>query len=78
MSLAQFLQLQSEGWKMASHTVNHLNLPTLTLEEADFVLSESRRKLIELGFKVDNFVHPNGGYNNDIIKLTKNYRLLME
>ncbi|WP_412762763.1 polysaccharide deacetylase family protein [Peribacillus frigoritolerans] len=78
MSLAQCLQLQSEGWEIASHTVNHLNLATLTLEESDFILSESIRKLIELGFKVDNFVHPNGGYNNNIMKLTKNYRLLME
>ena len=59
----QVLELRDTGIvEFGSHTMKHPNLPDLTLEEARWELTESKRRLEEkLGTPVLGFAYPYGG-----------------
>jgi peptidoglycan/xylan/chitin deacetylase (PgdA/CDA1 family) len=74
MSLAQLKQLEKSGFEFVSHTVNHLDLATITLEEADYELRESKKWMIENGFNGDTaIVYPFGGTTSSVDKLSRKY-----
>ena len=63
-----------KGHEVASHTLTHPNLTTLSPEEVVSQVEEDRRKLSDLvGYEVQGFAYPCGGINSnrvvaDIIK----------
>lgn len=61
-----------EGWEVASHTVNHLDLTTLDPATLKSELVDSRKILREdFGGKVDNFCYPAGRFDQKVIAAVK-------
>lgn len=55
---------------IGAHTVSHPKLDTLTVEEQEREIIQSRRELEELlGHSVNHFSYPHGAYNEDTIQI---------
>jgi peptidoglycan/xylan/chitin deacetylase (PgdA/CDA1 family) len=59
----QLQTLQSAGNEIAGHTINHVDLPTVSLTEAQRQVCQDRRALMSQGFDVTDFAYPYGDYN---------------
>jgi len=75
MTLSQLKRLQERGWDIISHTVNHINLTTITIDEAREELFESQRWLIENGFikGARFFAPPQNGRNDEVMAAIREY-----
>ncbi len=73
MNLSQITELHNNGWEIASHSVTHPYLTSLTDEEVINELMNSRNALRDFGFKVNAFVVPYGNYDDRIKNLVKKY-----
>ncbi len=67
MNATQLQELVAAGHDIGSHTVNHLNLTTLTPEQQDYELQQSKVLLKNYGFAIKDFALPFGGYNDAVI-----------
>ncbi len=63
MTLAQIKSLAADGWEIASHTVDHPDLTTLTAAQVNTELQSSKATLVADGFTVNNIAYPYGAYN---------------
>jgi len=64
-----------QGHEVASHTLTHLNLTTLSDDEVINQVEEDRRRLSSIvGYEVKSFAYPCGGINNNdhVAELIKN------
>ncbi len=60
------------GWELASHTVHHLDLPTLDASQLHEEVASSRKILQDrFGVPVNNFCYPAGKYDNTVIAAVK-------
>lgn len=80
ISWSQLQELQTAGWEIASHTMNHPRLSNLTLDEVTVELKRSKKVIGEfLGETPQTFAYPygNGEDDSDIRELVKEagYRL---
>ena len=73
MDLNQIRELHNNGWEIASHSVTHPFLTTLTDEEVINEIVNSRNILRSFGFKVNAFVVPFGSYDDRIADLVSQY-----
>ena len=73
LSMEQLQELQSKGWEISSHGLDHTSFRSLSLNEVERQLSESKRYLEENGLTVENVAYPHGSYNYDILKIAKKY-----
>ena len=73
MNLEQIKELYNNGWEIASHSITHPFLTTLTDEEVINELLNSRNTLRGFGFKVNAFEVPYGNYDDRIYNLVKKY-----
>lgn len=66
-------QLDSTGMvEIGSHTVDHLDLTTLSLPAARYQLVQSRRELAnKLRHPVDSFSYPGGKFNSQVVELVR-------
>lgn len=72
--ISERLELQNKhGWEFASHTVDHVQLGTITPEEMEYQLRESKRQLEEAGFEANSIVYPVGSANVVTKRLAKKY-----
>lgn len=72
--VSERLELQNKhGWEFASHTVDHVQLGTITPEEMEYQLRESKRQLEEVGFKANSIVYPVGSADITTKRLAKKY-----
>lgn len=72
MTWDQVRQLQHEGFVFGSHTVNHVALDQVSLEQAKTELVESRRVIKEeTGQTARYFAYPTGAYNLQIEDLVQ-------
>ena len=67
LSLAQLKQLAADGDEIGSHTVDHVRLQTVPVDEQLRQLCNSRNRLLALGFPVTTFAYPFSNYG-DIAK----------
>lgn len=68
MTQEQILELQNLGWEIASHSKTHI--PLSGVNDKKIIrqeLRESKKKLLELGFDVKNYVYPYG-HNNSTVR----------
>jgi uncharacterized repeat protein (TIGR01451 family) len=63
MSQAQLAALQSGGNEIAGHTLDHLNLTTISTAEARHQVCDDRSALITMGFPVTDFAYPFGAHD---------------
>lgn len=69
----ELLMLQNSGWEIDSHTVNHKRLSTLSDEELDYELRESKKQLENIGINVNGVCFPEGYYNGNVSKHVMKY-----
>jgi peptidoglycan/xylan/chitin deacetylase (PgdA/CDA1 family) len=60
---AQLLEMQTAGHEIMSHTVSHLPLTGMAIEDAIIELENSKTVLQGKGLTINNFVYPGGNYN---------------
>ena len=70
---AELLAEQDAGWTIASHSVTHPDLTSLTPEQLDTELSQSQEWLREAGLNADYMVYPFGANNADVREATRKY-----
>ena len=60
MTLAQLVGMEAAGNEIAGHTLSHLHLPALDLDEARREVCNDRVALLARGFAVSSFAYPFG------------------
>lgn len=60
LSLADVRTLVAAGHEMASHTIDHVNLERVSLEEARHQICDDRANLMAMGLSVSSFSYPFG------------------
>ncbi len=70
----QIKELSEAGFEIGSHSLSHKMLTTLSNEEIEKELKESK-DLLEKNYNmtVNSFAYPYGKYNKEIVKLAKKY-----
>jgi peptidoglycan/xylan/chitin deacetylase (PgdA/CDA1 family) len=63
--------LAAEGQEIGAHTVNHEDLAELTPEEQHHQICGSREALEEHGYHPLSFAYPNGAFNAETLRITK-------
>jgi len=64
MSWNQIISLDKAGMEIGSHTVDHLNLKTITPDKVQFEITQSKARLEqELGHPITTFAYPEYGQN---------------
>ncbi len=66
LTAAQLHDLQNDGHEIAGHTLDHLDLTTLSAAEAERQVCDDRAALIAAGFEVRNFAYPFGAQNASV------------
>ncbi|MEX1123825.1 MAG: polysaccharide deacetylase family protein [Patescibacteria group bacterium] len=73
-NLQNVWQFINAGHEIGSHSVTHPDLTTLSPEQLDYELRESKQFLENtFGVKVKNFASPFGAYNNTVIEGIQQY-----
>ena len=69
----QVEEMARAGWQIASHSVTHPDLPSLTESQLAGEMTESRRLLEEeFGVSVTDFCYPAGRYDDRVIAAVRN------
>jgi peptidoglycan/xylan/chitin deacetylase (PgdA/CDA1 family) len=72
LSDSEICSLAADNFEIGSHTVNHLNLAAIDIEQASREIRESKTKLSELTQKdVKSFCYPFGKYSESIVQLVR-------
>lgn len=74
MNVSQLNALYSAGWDLGSHTVNHIDLATLTPADMNIELSSSKAWLDSRGYtRASNILsYPFGSYDSTVITAVQN------
>ncbi|MGK2954618.1 MAG: polysaccharide deacetylase family protein, partial [Solirubrobacterales bacterium] len=68
LSSTQVKKMIKAGWEIASHTITHPDLTSISAEQLEEELTVSRDTLEkDLGVKVENFCYPAGVYNDEVV-----------
>ncbi len=73
MTWTQVKGLQSAGWNINSHSINHVDLSTLSRAQLDTELIGSKNALAAQGITAKSIAYPFGGYNAEVIAATQAY-----
>lgn len=71
MTAQDLRELQAAGWDIASHSVSHPHMDTLSTAGARTELQKSKSALQAMGLTIDSFVWPYGDYNQGVIGLAQ-------
>ncbi|MBK5233014.1 MAG: polysaccharide deacetylase family protein [Thermoleophilia bacterium] len=68
LSSTEVKKMVKAGWEIASHTITHADLTTISGTQLDDEISGSRDQLEkDLGVKIENFCYPAGVYNDEVV-----------
>jgi peptidoglycan/xylan/chitin deacetylase (PgdA/CDA1 family) len=72
LTIDQLAKMHEEGWEVGSHTINHLDLTSLTESQLLKEINDSKLNL-EKTFNCDivSFCYPAGKYNENVVKVIK-------
>lgn len=73
MTVAEVLQLQAAGWEIASHTMDHDNLPLDDAAAVEYQLSASLDNLTAAGCVVHNLVYPFSANDATVRSVARKY-----
>ena len=74
MNVDYLRAMARSGHEVGSHTYNHLNLPTLTTEEIDYELGESKAWIEDIiGQEVESFATPMGAFDDRVLATARLY-----
>jgi peptidoglycan/xylan/chitin deacetylase (PgdA/CDA1 family) len=66
MTWEQLTDLSSDGNEIAGHTLDHVNLTSVSSTEATRQVCDDRQALISHGFSVTDFAYPYGAHNSSV------------
>jgi peptidoglycan/xylan/chitin deacetylase (PgdA/CDA1 family) len=66
-------KMQSDGWEIGSHSLNHPNLVALSINKLNEELKLSKEILINNEFNISSIAFPYGYYNKNVSSLIRNY-----
>jgi hypothetical protein len=66
MSWQQVAALAADGNEIGGHTLDHIDLPTVSLTEARRQVCADRNVLLSHGLRVTDFAYPHGAYNSAV------------
>lgn len=69
LSVEQLLQLQAQGNEIGGHTLNHVDVTTLSRPELKREICDDRATLEMLGFHVTNFAYPYGASSDEAAQI---------
>ncbi len=67
----QIRQMTKDGIVFGSHAAHHAYLPKLPMDRVRTELTESRKKLQEMGLAADLFSYPAGGFSREIAQAVR-------
>lgn len=68
LSSTEVKKMIKAGWEIASHTITHAYLTTISGTQLDDEISRSRDRLEkDLGVKIENFCYPARVYNDEVV-----------
>lgn len=75
VTIEQLREMYADGWDIYNHTVSHPRLTSLTDQQVERELSESRAFLMRHRFTraVDFIAYPYGDFNDSVIDIAKQY-----
>lgn len=73
ISFEQARIMQSDGWEIGSHSVNHKNFINFSYNEVKSELEFSKEILENKGFKIDSISYPFGYFNSGMTNVAKKY-----
>lgn len=74
MSWEQIKELVNNyNWSVCSHTVNEIQLATVSSEVVENELRESKKIIEAQGIKCEHLTYPNGSYNDNVLEIAKKY-----
>ena len=73
MTAEQLRLLQDAGWEIASHTMSHVDLGTLTDEEQEEQLRGSKEALEGIGIEVSTICYPFSGVTENTWRIARKY-----
>jgi peptidoglycan/xylan/chitin deacetylase (PgdA/CDA1 family) len=75
LTSAQLQELYKEGWSIANHTADHIDLTTLTESEIETELTRCKTFLDNLGLTRDSYhvAFPGGYFNNTVLAALANW-----
>lgn len=72
LSWDEIREMNNDGISFGAHTVNHPILTNLSLEQAKWEITKSKKDIENvIGHKVTTFAYPNGDFNADIAELVR-------
>ncbi len=75
LTLSDLQGLAAAGNEIADHTVSHLNLLSVSPEEAERQVCDARVQLMSWGFHVWDLAYPQGGTNAQLEQIARNCNL---
>jgi peptidoglycan/xylan/chitin deacetylase (PgdA/CDA1 family) len=73
LNMRQIHDMDNYGWDFLSHTIDHLDLTKLSVEEIDYQLETGKKFYEDRGIKISGLVYPYNGYDDKVINETKKY-----
>jgi len=73
LTIQELEELESMGWEVGSHTVDHEPLTNFSESEQRYQIRESSEWLDSEGFQSATFVYPKGSGNSDIASIVSDY-----
>jgi len=68
LSSKQVKKMIRAGWEIASHTITHPDLPSISAEQLESELVDSKKMLEkDLGIEIINFCYPAGQYDDAVV-----------
>src|SRR5690625_666189 len=70
---SEIMEMKNAGHEFLSHSVSHPDLTTISKEEKEYELRESKRILEDLGLDIRGFVYPLNRYDEETLELVRKY-----
>ncbi len=73
MTIDRLHEMYNDGWEIGGHTIDHVNLPDFTYEEAKYQIEEDYNFFRKQGFVMHSFALPSGHATPEHFDLINDY-----
>lgn len=73
MNVEQIRELYNKGFEVSCHSKTHSQLQNMSESELREEYEYSLSKFKEWGFKCDTVIYPGGGYNDNVLRVSRDY-----
>lgn len=73
LNMNQIYEMNNYGWDFLSHTVDHLDLTSLSISDMEYQLKFGKEFYESKGIEISGLVYPFNNYNDNVISEAKKY-----